>query len=96
MSNSSVLEKVQGGGGNRNQTPANNKVSYLNKSYVEGLNNIESCRVNKSKNKIIRYGQDWYWCLNHNMEGKLYGIYVDHPSKKNDEWYEENKSNREA
>ena len=57
----SVLATVKGGGGNITHTRTNTKVSYPNKSYVEVLNNLESCRVNKSKDNITRDGQDWYW-----------------------------------
>ena len=36
----SVLTKVQGGGGNITQTYTNNKGRDPNKSYAEGINNI--------------------------------------------------------
>ena len=42
-----VLEKVQRGGGNRSQARINKKGRGAKKSFVEGLNNIESCRFNK-------------------------------------------------
>ena len=32
-----------------------------NKSYVEGIQNIELWRVNKPKDNITRDGQDWYF-----------------------------------
>ena len=57
----SSVGTVQGGECNRNQTPIKTKVRYHNKSYVEGLKNIESWRFNKSKEKITRYGQYWWW-----------------------------------
>ena len=37
----SILAKVKGGLGNRNQTHTNTKVMDPNMSYVEGINNIE-------------------------------------------------------
>ena len=63
----SVLVTFQGGGGNITHTCTNNKGRDPNKIYVEGLNTLEYRRVNKSKDNIIRYGQDWYWCPKHNM-----------------------------
>ena len=30
------------------------------------------------------------------MEGKFYGMYMNHPSNKHDEWYEEKQRNRES
>ena len=57
----SVLATVQGGGGgNRTQTRTNTKVRDPNNSYVEVINNIESWRVRKSKDKIKMEDQDWY------------------------------------
>ena len=53
----SILVTAQGGGGNRTQTCTNTKGSNPNKIYVGGLNNIESWRVNKSKDNITRYCQ---------------------------------------
>ena len=74
---------IQGGGGNITQTltNTNNNGRDTNKSYFEGLNNIESWRVEKSRDKIARYVQDWYWYPKHNMEGKFDVIYMSHPSK---------------
>ena len=79
-----VLATAQVGGGNRNHTRnnTNNKGRDPNKSFVEGLNNIESWRVNKSKDKIARNGQDWYWFPKHKMEGNFDIIYMNHPTKK--------------
>ena len=57
----SVLTKVQGVGCNRTQNRTNTKGGDPNKSYVEGINNIESCIFKKSKDKITRDDQDWYW-----------------------------------
>ena len=86
------------GGCNRTQTRnnTNNKGSDPNNIYVERLNNIESWRVKKSKDKITRYGQDWYWFPKHKMKGKFDGMYMYHPNNKHDEWDEENQINREA
>ena len=47
----SILATVKGGGGNITQTHINTKRRYPNKSYVEGLKNIESWRFNKPKEK---------------------------------------------
>ena len=52
----SILATVQGGGGNRNQTRTNNEGRDSKKSYVEGINNLESWRVKKSKENITRNG----------------------------------------
>ena len=71
-----------------------NKGRDPSKSYVEGIKNIESWRVNKSKDKITRYGQDWYQFPNHKMEGKFDGMYMYHPTNKHDEWDEEKKINK--
>ena len=75
----SILVTAQEGGGNRTQTCTNTKGSDPNKIYVGGLNNIESWRVNKSKDNITRYGQDWYWCPKHDMEGKFDVMYMNYP-----------------
>ena len=48
-------------------TTTNTKGMDPNKSYAEGINSIESWRVNKSKDKITRDGQDWWWWPKHNM-----------------------------
>ena len=85
----SVLSTFQGGGCNITQTCTNIKVSESNKSYAEGLNDLESWRVNKSKKNITRYVQDWWWCPKHKMEGKFDGMYINHPSNKHNEWAEE-------
>ena len=81
-----ILATAQGGGGNRTQTPNNtkNKGRDPKKVYVEGLNNIESWRVNKSKGNINRDGQDWYWFPKHRTEGKFDGVYMKHPANKHD------------
>ena len=55
--NTSVLVTFQRGGGNTTQTHTNNIVKETKNSYVEGLNNLESWRVNKSKDDITRDGQ---------------------------------------
>ena len=62
-----ILVTVQGGGVNITQTFTNTKGREPNNTYVEGLNNLESWRVNKSKDNITRYGQYWYWYPKHNM-----------------------------
>ena len=62
--NTSILATVQGGGSNRTHNLTNTKVRYPKNIYVEGINNIESWTFKKSKDKITRYGQDWYWCPN--------------------------------
>ena len=54
----SVLATVQGVGGNRTQILTKTKGRDPNKSYVEGINNIEPWRVKKSKDKVTRDGQD--------------------------------------
>ena len=92
----SVLVTVQGGGGNRTHTRTKNKGRNINKSYAEGLNNIESWIFKTSKDKITIDGQYWYWCPKNNMVGKFDEMYKNHPSNKHDEWYEENQRNREA
>ena len=65
---------------NRNNT--NNNRRNPNKIYVEEINNIESWRVNKSKDEITRDDQDLYWCPKHKMEGKFDGMYMNHPTNK--------------
>ena len=76
-------------GGNITQNLTKTKLRDPNKIYAEGLNNIESWRVKKSKDKITRGGQDWYWCPKHKMEGKFYEMYMKHTANKHDEWVEE-------
>ena len=66
----------------------NNEVMGPNKSYAEWFNNLESWRVKKSKDKIIRGGKDRYWCPNYNMEGGFYVMYMNHPANKHDKWAE--------
>ena len=63
----SVLVTVQGEGGNKTQNRTNTKGRDPNKIYVQLINNIQSCRVNKSKDNITRYGQYWYWLPKQNM-----------------------------
>ena len=84
----SVLVTFQGGGGNTAHTCTNNKGRDPNKSYVEGLNNIESWRVHKLKDYISIYGQYWYWRPKHNMVGKFDGIYTNHTCNNHYEWAE--------
>ena len=36
------------------------------------------------------------WCPNHNMDGKFYGMYMNHPTKKHDEQDEEKNINIKA
>ena len=94
----SVLATFQEGGGNINQTHTNTntKVRHPNKSYVEGLNRIESCRVTKSKDNVTRDGQDWCWFPKHNMKCKFDVMYINHPANKHDERVEEKQRKREA
>ena len=91
-----VLATVQGGEGNINQTHTNTKGRETNKSYVEGLKNLEYCKVNKLKDKITRYGQDWYWFPIKNMERKFDRMYMNYPAKNYDEWAEDKHGKREA
>ena len=53
-----AITTVQGGVVNITQTCTNTNGRDPNKSYIEGINNIESWIVNKSKNNIARDGQD--------------------------------------
>ena len=92
----SVLEKVQGGGGNITHNHTNSKGRYPNKSYVQVLNNLESQRVNISKDNITRDGQYWYWCPKNKMKGKFDGMYMNHQDNKHAEWAEENQSKIES
>ena len=80
-----ILARIQGRGGNRTQNPTKTKRREPNKSYVEGLHNLESWRVNKSKDKITRDGQYWWLCPKHKIEGKFDGIYMKYTANKNDE-----------
>ena len=51
----SILETVQRRGGKTTQTCNNTKVREQNKSYIEVLAKLEYWRINKQKDKIIRY-----------------------------------------
>ena len=84
----SVLAKVQGRRGNITYTRTNTKGRDLKKSYLEGLNNLEFCRVKESRENITRDVQDWWWFPKKNLEGKFYGMYINHPSNIHGEWYE--------
>ena len=69
----SILATVQGWGGNRTHNRTTTKGRDPNKSYVEGLNNIESWRVKKSEEKLpgsprlvvvpqaARHGREIWW-----------------------------------
>ena len=74
----SILETCQGGGENITQTFNNTKRRKPKKMYVEGLANLESWLINKSKDKITRDGRDWWWCPKHMMDGKFGGVYMNH------------------
>ena len=78
---SSVLATVQGGGGNITQTRTNSYGRDPNMSYIEGINNLEYWRVKKSRENIIRYGQNWWWSPKHKTEGKSNGVYINHKEK---------------
>ena len=60
----SVLSIAQGWGGNKTHTHSNNKVRYPNYNYIDGINNLEYWIVQKSRHKITRDSQDWYWSIN--------------------------------
>ena len=86
LKKASVLATAQGEEGNITQNRTNNKGRYHNKSYVDGLNNIESWKLKKSKYNITTHGQYWYWCHKHKMEGKFDENYMNHPANQNDKW----------
>ena len=90
----SILETFQGGGDNTTQFHTNTKERDPNKNYAKGHKNIGSWRVNKSKENIIRDGQDWWWCPKHNTEGKFDGMHIIHTANKHDDWDEKNQSKR--
>ena len=92
-----VLATVQGGGVNRTRYERTLMgEGGGNKNYVKGLNNLESYRINRSKDKMTRYSQYWWWCPKNNMDGKFYGIYMNHLSNKHDGWEEEKQKKRES
>ena len=55
-----------------------------NTSYVEVLYNLEYWRINNTKDKITKYGSDWWWCPKHKMDEKFGGMYMNHSLVKHD------------
>ena len=80
----SFLPTVQGGERITTQTCNNTKVIYPNKIYAEVLSSLKFWRLNKSKDGISIYVQDWCCCLKHNMDVKFYCMYMNHPSNEYD------------
>ena len=52
------------------------------------MDNIESCSINKIKDKIAQDITDWWWCNKHKMFGKFYGMYNSHKPDNHNEWYQ--------
>ena len=90
------MATIQGVGVTKKQICINTKVRETNKIIFQGLANLDSWRIKKSKDKITRDGQDWWWCPNHKMEGKFDGMYMNHPPNKHGEWSKGKHSKREA